>query len=254
MKESEQENIITVSHLNKEFVKDGTSFQVLKDIDLSVKKGEFVTIVGHSGCGKSTLLKIICGLVSYQDGSVSRNGHAVSGSDAQCGMVFQDHRLLPWLKIKDNIGFGIRNMTKAEREEHIARHLELVGLKGFERAYPNELSGGMQQRVSIARALIHDPKLILMDEPFGALDAITREKMNFELLRIWAEAKKTVLFVTHEISEAVFLSDRIVVLSARPSKMVGNVSVELPRPRNLEMKMTPEFNAYTLQIYNMLEK
>lgn len=120
--------------------------------------------------------------------------------------------------------------------------------------YPNELSGGMQQRVSIARALIHDPKLILMDEPFGALDAITREKMNFELLRIWAEAKKTVLFVTHEISEAVFLSDRIVVLSARPSQMVGNVSVELPRPRNLEMKMTPEFNAYTLQIYNMLEK
>lgn len=153
MKKSEQENIITVSHLNKEFVKDGTSFQVLKDIDLSVKKGEFVTIVGHSGCGKSTLLKIICGLVSYQDGGVSRNGHAVSGPDAQCGMVFQDHRLLPWLKIKDNIGFGIRNMTKAEREEHIARHLELVGLKGFENAYPSQLSGGMSQRVAIARGL-----------------------------------------------------------------------------------------------------
>ncbi|MFR9194525.1 MAG: ATP-binding cassette domain-containing protein [Ruminococcus sp.] len=135
MKEPEQENIITVSHLNKSFVKDGTSFQVLKDIDLSVKKGEFVTIVGHSGCGKSTLLKIICGLVSYQDGSVSRNGHTVSGPDAQCGMVFQDHRLLPWLKIKDNIGF-IRNMKKAEQEEHIARHLELVGLKALKMPIP----------------------------------------------------------------------------------------------------------------------
>ena len=169
MKEPEQENIITVSHLNKSFVKDGTSFQVLKDIDLSVKKGEFVTIVGHSGCGKSTLLKIICGLVSYQDGSVSRNGHTVSGPDAQCGMVFQDHRLLPWLKIKDNIGFGIRNMKKAEREEHIARHLELVGLKGFENAYPSQLSGGMSQRVAIARGLAGNPSILLLDEPFLSL-------------------------------------------------------------------------------------
>ena len=181
MKKSEQENIITVSHLNKEFVKDGTSFQVLKDIDLSVKKGEFVTIVGHSGCGKSTLLKIICGLVSYQDGGVSRNGHAVSGPDAQCGMVFQDHRLLPWLKIKDNIGFGIRNMTKAEREEHIARHLELVGLKGFENAYPSQLSGGMSQRVAIARGLAGNPSILLLDEPFGALDALTRIQMQKEI-------------------------------------------------------------------------
>lgn len=180
----EPENIITVSHLNKEFIKDGTSFQVLKGIDLSIQKGEFVTIVGHSGCGKSTLLKIICGLVSYRDGSVSRNGHPVTGPDAECGMVFQDHRLLPWLKIKDNIGFGIRNMKKAEREEHIAQHLELVALKGFENAYPSQLSGGMSQRVAIARGLAGNPSILLLDEPFGALDALTRIQMQKEILRI----------------------------------------------------------------------
>ena len=244
MKEPEQENIITVSHLNKSFVKDGTSFQALKDIDLSVKKGEFVTIVGHSGCGKSTLLKIICGLVSYQDGSVSRNGHTVSGPDAQCGMVFQDHRLLPWLKIKDNIGFGIRNMKKAEREEHIARHLELVGLKGFENAYPSQLSGGMSQRVAIARGLAGNPSILLLDEPFGALDALTRDHLNEELLKIWQKTKKTVIFVTHSIEEATFLSDRVLVMSARPGRVKEMVEIDLPRPRGEATRNDPKFTEY----------
>ena len=213
MKKSEQENIITVSHLNKEFVKDGTSFQVLKDIDLSVKKGEFVTIVGHSGCGKSTLLKIICGLVSYQDGGVSRNGHAVSGPDAQCGMVFQDHRLLPWLKIKDNIGFGIRNMTKAEREEHIARHLELVGLKGFENAYPSQLSGGMSQRVAIARGLAGNPSILLLDEPTSALDPeLVGEVLT--VIRDLAAHGMPMIMVTHQMEFARAVATEILFMEA----------------------------------------
>lgn len=237
MKEPEQENIITVSHLNKSFVKDGTSFQVLKDIDLSVKKGEFVTIVGHSGCGKSTLLKIICGLVSYQDGSVSRNGHTVSGPDAQCGMVFQDHRLLPWLKIKDNIGFGIRNMKKAEREEHIARHLELVGLKGFENAYPSQLSGGMSQRVAIARGLAGNPSILLLDEPFGALDALTR---------IQREEKVTMVMVTHDIDEAIYLGERIVIMSARPGEIQEIITTDKYSRMN---RGSTGFAAYKKKIY-----
>ena len=234
MKKSEQENIITVSHLNKEFVKDGTSFQVLKDIDLSVKKGEFVAIVGHSGCGKSSLLKIICGLVSYQDGGVSRNGHGVSGPDAQCGMVFQDHRLLPWLKIKDNIGFGIRNMTKAEREEHIARHLELVGLKGFENAYPSQLSGGMSQRVAIAR------------EAFGALEALTRILMQKEILRIQREEIVTMVMVTHDIDEAIYLGERIVIMSARPGEIQEIITTDKYSRMN---RGSSGFAAYKKKIY-----
>lgn len=246
MKEPEQENIITVSHMNKSFVKDGTSFQVLKDIDLSVKKGEFVTIVGHSGCGKSTLLKIICGLVSYQDGSVSRNGHTVSGPDAQCGMVFQDHRLLPWLKIKDNIGFGIRNMKKAEREEHIARHLELVGLKGFENAYPSQLSGGMSQRVAIARGLAGNPSILLLDEPFGALDALTRIQMQKEILRIQREEKVTMVMVTHDIDEAIYLGERIVIMSARPGEIQEIITTDKYSRMN---RGSTGFAAYKKKIY-----
>ena len=230
MKKSEQENIITVSHLNKEFVKDGTSFQVLKDIDLSVKKGEFVTIVGHSGCGKSTLLKIICGLVSYQDGGVSRNGHAVSGPDAQCGMVFQDHR----------------NMTKAEREEHIARHLELVGLKGFENAYPSQLSGGMSQRVAIARGLAGNPSILLLDEPFGALDALTRIQMQKEILRIQREEKVTMVMVTHDIDEAIYLGERIVIMSARPGEIQEIITTDKYSRMN---RGSSGFAAYKKKIY-----
>ena len=237
----------------------------LSDINISIAPGSIQVIMGLSGSGKSTLIRHINRLIEPTAGEIiieDRNVVDMSKDDLRdfrrhkTAMVFQKFGLLPHRTVRDNVALPleIQCASRQKRFDIAEEALAKVNLAGWGDRYCHELSGGMQQRVSIARALIHDPKLILMDEPFGALDAITREKMNFELLRIWAEAKKTVLFVTHEISEAVFLSDRIVVLSARPSQMVGNVSVELPRPRSLEMKMTPDFNAYTLQIYNMLEK
>ena len=158
--EMETSNIIEVTHLNKQFLVDKQPMEVLHDINLQVKKGEFITIVGHSGCGKSTLLKIICGLVSYEDGQVERNGHPVTGPGPKCGMVFQDHRLLPWLKIKDNVGFGLGDLPKQERDEKVRKHLELVGLAGFENSYPSQLSGGMSQRAAIARGLANNPTIL----------------------------------------------------------------------------------------------
>lgn len=180
----ETSNIIEVTHLNKQFLVDKQPMEVLHDISLQVKQGEFITIVGHSGCGKSTLLKIICGLVGYEDGQVERNGHPVTGPGPKCGMVFQDHRLLPWLKIKDNVGFGLGDLPKQERDEKVRKHLELVGLAGFENSYPSQLSGGMSQRAAIARGLANNPTILLLDEPFGALDALTRIQMQKEILRI----------------------------------------------------------------------
>ena len=176
----ETSNIIEVTHLNKQFLVDKQPMEVLHDISLQVKQGEFITIVGHSGCGKSTLLKIICGLVGYEDGQVERNGHPVTGPGPKCGMVFQDHRLLPWLKIKDNVGFGLGDLPKQERDEKVRKHLELVGLAGFENSYPSQLSGGMSQRAAIARGLANNPTILLLDEPFGALDALTRIQMQKE--------------------------------------------------------------------------
>lgn len=240
-------DIVKVEHLNKEYVKDGTPFLVLKDINLTIKKGEFVTIVGHSGCGKSTLLKIICGLVDYSDGIVERNGKTVAGSDPQCGMVFQDHRLLPWLKIKDNVGFGIKNLPKKEREKLISQHLELVGLKGFENAYPSQLSGGMSQRAAIARGLAGNPSILLLDEPFGALDALTRIQMQKEILRIQKEEKTTMIMVTHDIDEAIYLGERIVIMSARPGEIKKIITTDKYSRRN---RGSAEFAAYKKQIYN----
>lgn len=176
------EAIIKIEHLNKEFQVDKKPMQVLRDINLKVRKGEFVTIVGHSGCGKSTLLKIMCGLVPYEDGVVERNGHKVVGPGPMCGMVFQDHRLLPWLKIKDNVGFGLKSLSKEEREKTVSEHLEMVGLKGFENSYPAQLSGGMSQRAAIARGLANNPSILLLDEPLGKTEKINsiwrNEKMK----------------------------------------------------------------------------
>lgn len=221
-----EDMIINVENLNKQFLVDKKPMEVLRNINLQIKKGEFITIVGHSGCGKSTLLKIICGLVDYKDGIVERNGHKVEGPGPKCGMVFQEHRLLPWLKIKDNVGFGLRGFSKEEKEKTVKKHLELVGLAGFENSYPSQLSGGMSQRAAIARGLANNPTILLLDEPFGALDALTRIQMQKEILRIQEAEGTTMVMVTHDIDEAIYLGDRIVVMSARPGEIKEIIEVD----------------------------
>ncbi len=250
----EKKTLLSIKNLKKKFDTRDGELVALGSVSFNVYPGEFVSIVGPSGCGKTTLLKIIAGLIPKSEGEIHFDRQMFDPS-REVGFVFQKALLLNWRKVLDNVLLPIE-ILKLDRKKHIGKAmdlLELVGLKGFENSYPNELSGGMQQRVSLARALIHDPKLILMDEPFGALDAITREKMNLELQRIWAESKKTVLFITHEINEAVFLSDRVVVLSARPSRMVGAMDIEFERPRNLEVRTSPKFGEHAAAVYRMLE-
>ena len=227
----------------------------ISDATFDVQAGELVALVGPSGCGKSTLLKILAGLHPHDAGEV-RIGSASHPFDAarDVGMVFQAPLLLKWRRVLDNVLLpaeilGLKKKESVERARHL---LELVGLTGYEAKYPYELSGGMQQRAAIARALVHDPKLVLMDEPFGALDALTREKMNLELLRIWKEARKTIVFVTHGISEAVFLGTRVVVLTAGPARMADNFEVQLPHPRTLDMKTHEKFGEYTRRVYRHL--
>ncbi len=242
-----QEFIINVEHLNKKFVVNKQPMEVLHDITLQIKRGEFITIVGHSGCGKSTLLKIMCGLVDYEDGLVERNGHKVDGPGPNCGMVFQEHRLLPWLKIKDNVGFGLKNMSQEEKEEKVRQHLEMVGLKGFEDSYPSQLSGGMSQRAAIARGLANNPTILLLDEPFGALDALTRIQMQKEILRIQKAEKATMVMVTHDIDEAVYLGDRIVVMSARPGEIKEIITTD---PIESRKRNSALFASYKKRIYD----
>ena len=241
------EYIINVEHLNKQFLVDKQPIEVLRDINLQVKKGEFITIVGHSGCGKSTLLKIMCGLVSYEDGVVERNGHAVVGPGPKCGMVFQDHRLMPWLKIKDNIGFGLGKLPKQEKEKKVKEYLELVGLKDFANSYPSQLSGGMSQRAAIARGLANKPTILLLDEPFGALDALTRIQMQKEILRIQKEQGTTMVMVTHDIDEAVYLGNRIVVMSARPGEIKEIIETD---PIESKKRDSVLFAKYKKKIYD----
>jgi NitT/TauT family transport system ATP-binding protein len=227
----------------------------ISDASFDVMPGELVSLVGPSGCGKSTLLKILAGLHAHDGGEV-RIGSATHAFDParDVGMVFQAPLLLKWRRILQNVLLpaeilGLPAKESRERARHLLR---LVGLAGYEAKYPYELSGGMQQRAAIARALVHDPKLVLMDEPFGALDALTREKMNLELLRIWKEAGKTIVFVTHGISEAVFLGTRVVVLTAGPARMADNFEVDLPHPRTLDMKTQEKFGEYSRRVYRLL--
>jgi NitT/TauT family transport system ATP-binding protein len=230
-------------------------FLAVSEVTFDVAAGELVALVGPSGCGKTTLLKILAGLHPYDSGEV-RIGSATQPFDPSrdIGMVFQQPLLLKWRRVIDNVLLPaeILGLPAAESRERARHLLALVGLQGAEDKYPYQLSGGMQQRAAIARALIHDPKLILMDEPFGALDALTREKMNLELLRIWEQARKTIVFVTHGVTEAVFLGTRVVVLSAGPARMADNFLVELPHPRALEMKTHEKFGEYTRRIYRLL--
>jgi len=217
--------------------------QALDGISLAAAGGEFVALVGPSGCGKSTLLKLVAGLIPPSDGVIRVNGKPIRGPTASIGIVFQSPLLMAWRTVIENIllQIEIRDL-RVESYRGIARDLiQLVGLDGFENAYPHQLSGGMQQRASICRALVHDPAVLLMDEPFGALDAMTREKMNLELQRIWFETRKTVLFITHSIPEAVFLADRVLVMSERPGAIAAIYDVALPRPRSLAMMGAPAF-------------
>jgi ABC-type nitrate/sulfonate/bicarbonate transport system ATPase subunit len=207
--------------------------RVLDDINLGVSEGEFVCILGPSGCGKSTLLNIVGGFVRQSEGDVSIDGERVTGPDPRRIFVFQERGVFPWLTVEENIGFGLFRMTETEKRERIAHYIQMVGLRGFEKSYPRELSGGMKQRLEVARALAVDPDVLYLDEPFGALDSITRLQMRRELLRIWQAEKKTILFVTHDIEESVQLADRVVVLSARPGRVRRIVDIDIPHPRDL---------------------
>ena len=209
---------------------------VLSSISLDVQQGEFVCIVGPSGCGKSTLLNLIAGFIKPTAGSILVQGSPVTGPDPKRIFVFQENGAFPWLTVEQNVGFGLARRPEENRREIVRHYVQMVGLTGFEKSYPRELSGGMQQRVEIARALAANPEIIYMDEPFGALDFLTRLKMRADLTRIWQEERKTVLFVTHDIEEAVQLADRVVIMSARPAKILTEIMVNLPRPRDLDSR------------------
>ena len=234
--------------------KSGGTVQALDDVSLSVRAGEFISIVGPSGCGKSTLLRIIMGLSRQTSGQVTF-GRSEDTHRNQLGMVFQQPLLLPWRTVRKNLltSPDLRHARDAATHAKAAELLVMLGLEEFGDRYPNELSGGMQQRVGIGRALMHDPRILLMDEPFGALDAMTRDQMGLDLLKIWDQDRKTVLFVTHSIPEAVLLADRVVVMTPRPGRLADVVEVALPRPRRLENINTPEFGEIVLKIRKLLD-
>jgi NitT/TauT family transport system ATP-binding protein len=249
------EPFIHLSGVRKLYRRRDAEYLAISDASFDVMAGELVALVGPSGCGKTTLLKILAGLHGHDGGEVKIGSSTHPFDPARdIGMVFQQPLLLKWRRILENVLLPaeILGLPMPASRERAMQLLDLVGLAGFENKYPYELSGGMQQRAAIARALVHDPKLILMDEPFGALDALTREKMNLELLRIWKESQKTIVFVTHGISEAVFLGTRVVVLTAGPARMADNITIELQHPRTLDMKTNKEFGDYTRRIYRLL--
>jgi NitT/TauT family transport system ATP-binding protein len=239
------------------FERESRDIPALVDVSLSVSDGEFVAVVGPSGCGKTSLMNIVAGLLPYDEGTVSIDGRQVTGPGVDRAVVFQHSSLLPWRTIAGNIRYGMEMQkrfdadTMRSRAEHFVK---LVGLSGFENHYPSELSGGMQQRVNLARALAADPVVLLMDEPFAALDAQTREFMQAELLKIWTQAKKTVLFITHQINEAVYLADRVIVMSARPGRVKGTFEIPFSRPRGLELKRDPQFLALEDAIWKLIEE
>jgi NitT/TauT family transport system ATP-binding protein len=246
--------LIAVDNVSRVFTSAAKMVTALERVSFEVHASEFVSIVGPSGCGKSTLLKILSGLLPASSGKIVISGKSVDQPLENVGMVFQAPVLLKWRPVLGNIllpvEFAKRNV--ASHVERACSLIKLVGLEGFEEMYPHQLSGGMQQRVSLCRALVTDPQLLLMDEPFGALDAMTRDELDLELLRLWEEKKKTVLFVTHSIQEAVFLSDRVFVMSARPGRLLEVLSIDLARPRTLEMMSSVHFGEYTLRIRTLL--
>jgi ABC-type nitrate/sulfonate/bicarbonate transport system ATPase subunit len=227
------ETKLSAQHVQMVFTRDGKSTPVLNDVNLEVGKGEFLCIVGPSGCGKSTLLSTIGGFLSPSSGEVKIDGQVVSGPDPRRIFVFQERGVFPWLTVEGNIEFGLFKLSRSERRSRVAHYIQMVGLQGFEKSYPAELSGGMKQRLEVARALAVNPDMLLLDEPFGALDSITRLIMRGELLRIWREERNTVIFVTHDIDEAVQLADRVAVMSGRPANIQQIVKIDIPHPRDI---------------------
>jgi NitT/TauT family transport system ATP-binding protein len=233
-----------------------TRLVALDGVNLAMMDGEFVSIVGPSGCGKTTFLSVVDGLIAASAGRILVDGEVVTRPGPDRAVVFQDASLLPWRTVLGNVVYGLECIGVRAREarERAARFIEMVGLLGFEQHYPHELSGGMQQRVNLARALVMDPKILLMDEPFASLDAQTRELMQEELLRIWVQAKKTVLFVTHQIDEAIYLSDRVAVFSGRPGRVKEIIAVDIERPRRLGLKREPRFHAIEDRIWGLIDE
>jgi ABC-type nitrate/sulfonate/bicarbonate transport system ATPase subunit len=223
---------LEVKNLKKWFKTGNRDLQVLDDINVSVAPGEFISIIGSSGCGKTTFLRLVVGLESDYEGEILLDGKKLNGPDLNRGVVFQDHRLLPWLTIEKNVGLGLKNGGNGEARKTIQEHIDMVGLKGFEKSYPHQLSGGMSQRAAIARALVNRPRILLLDEPLGALDALTRMYMHRELEQIWEQEGITMIMVTHDVDEAIYLSDKIVIMSSRPGKIKRIIPVPLTRPRD----------------------
>jgi NitT/TauT family transport system ATP-binding protein len=224
---------LQAEHVHTAFTRDGKTTPVLNDISLQVADGEFVCLLGPSGCGKSTLLSTMAGFLSPTSGTIKIDGEVVRGPDPRRIFVFQERGVFPWLTVEGNIAFGLFHLTAAERRQRVAHYIGMVGLEGFEKAYPPALSGGMKQRLEVARALAVNPDMLFLDEPFGALDSITRLIMRGELLRIWEAERKTIIFVTHDIDEAVQLADRVVVMSARPATIQQIVDIDIPHPRDI---------------------
>jgi NitT/TauT family transport system ATP-binding protein len=252
-------NKLEIKNVSKRYWLERESREVhaCTDVTLSIADGEFVAIVGPSGCGKTTLLNVVAGLLPYEDGDVMIDGNRVDAPGPDRAVVFQHASLLPWRTVTGNVRYGMelhRRFDKATIDERTTHFINMVGLQGFERAYPSEISGGMQQRANLARALASDPTVLLMDEPFAALDAQTREFMQAELLKIWAKSKKTVMFITHQINEAVYLADRVVVMSARPGRIKDTFDIPFERPRTLRLKRDPAFLEIEDKIWKLIEE
>ncbi|MEM4156627.1 MAG: ABC transporter ATP-binding protein [Archaeoglobaceae archaeon] len=246
------EILLQIKNIRKWFNSQEKELMVIDGVSFDVREGEFISILGPSGCGKTTLLRVIAGLEKQDEGEILLRGKSITGPGQDRSMVFQDYALFPWRTVLGNVLFGleIRKIPKVEALEKAKKFIKLVGLEGFENSYPHELSGGMRQRVAIARALVCEPEILLMDEPLSALDAQTRNVMQSELVRIWQETRKTIIYVTHNIEEAVYLADRIAVLSRRPAKLLDLVEVELERPRN---RFSKEFIELRARIFNLIQ-
>jgi NitT/TauT family transport system ATP-binding protein len=247
--------LLTVRQLDKVYrTKAGDDVRALAALNIDLTDGEFVSVLGPSGCGKTTLLKILAGIVTHSRGELLFEGKPIAMAERVMGVVFQSPVLLPWLTILENVLLPIQvlDLDHASYAEKAKALLDLVGLGGFDNKYPGELSGGMQQRASIVRALVHNPGILLMDEPFGALDALTRERMNVELQKIWLANRKTVFFITHSVSEAVFLSDRVLVMSARPGRIIEELRIDFPRPRSLDLMSSADFGSITRHLRSCL--